>query len=125
MSSTVLYVEDNDDNVHLVRQILRLRPHVTLEVATTGALGVSMAAELLPALMLLDRRLPDIRGEQVLRQLRDCPATSAIPIVVFSGDAGYGSSPADFPGVDGFLGKPFDLADLLAIVDRFVSPPVG
>lgn len=125
MSSTVLYVEDNDDNVQLVRQVLRLRPHVTLEVATTGASGVTMAAQLLPALILLDRRLPDIRGEQVLRQLREVPATATIPVVVFSGDAGYGTHLADFPGVDGFLGKPFDLADLLATVDRFVRPPVG
>jgi CheY-like chemotaxis protein len=86
MTDTVLYVEDNDDNIHLVKRILKRRTTVDLVVATTGRQGLQLAQDTLPRLILLDRRLPDIHGNEVLRQLKSSTLTANIPVVMLSGD---------------------------------------
>jgi CheY-like chemotaxis protein len=120
MTDTVLYVEDNNDNIRLVERILQRRPNVDLVVATTGGEGIRLAREAAPGLILLDRRLPDMLGNEVLRQLNAVPATSTIPVVVLSGDSGQEHA-ADILrlGAAEFLGKPFDVSQFLAMIDRF------
>jgi CheY-like chemotaxis protein len=133
MSDTVLYVEDNDDNIRLIQRIMQRRPNVDLVIATTGGQGIRLAREAAPRLILLDRRLPDMLGNEVLRQLNAVLPTSAIPVVVLSGDsASEHTAEALELGAAEFLAKPFDVSQILSVVDRFcpVTPvdavdPVG
>ncbi len=123
MNEVVLYIDDNEDNIFLLRRLFkRKRPDIQLRTAMTGDAGVRVALDDLPALILLDNRLPDGSGEQVLRQLAAAPATAAIPVVILSGD----SNPATVDellaaGAADFLGKPFDVHQLLTIIGRYLN----
>jgi CheY-like chemotaxis protein len=123
MSDTVLYVEDNEDNVRLVQRILRRRPHIDLVVAGTGADGIRAAQQAHPRVVLLDRRLPDMLGTEVLRRLKADDPTAGIPVVVLSGDSADETAREVMAlGAADFLGKPFDLAALLSMIDRYCPP---
>jgi CheY-like chemotaxis protein len=121
MTNTVLYVEDNDDNVRLVERLLnKRRPDIVLIVATSGLDGVRLAQHATPNLILLDRRLPDMLGDDVLRQLKATTATATIPVVMLSGDSGADRAAETLRlGAADFLSKPFELHQLLTIIDRF------
>lgn len=114
----VLYIEDNPVNVRLVQKVLRLRPVIELVVAGTGEEGLVTARRDGAHLVLLDWRLPGIQGADVLHALTTDPATAAIPVVVFSGDSGREQVTAILrAGAAAFLPKPFDIDQLLAVVD--------
>jgi PAS domain S-box-containing protein len=115
---TVLYIEDNPSNIKLVETILRERPEVTLLVAQQGRLGMDLAREHGPALVLLDLNLPDVSGEEILRRLRADERTSEIPIVMVSADATVGQvARLRSGGADGYLTKPFEIEQFLAVID--------
>ena len=123
MNGVVLYIDDDEDNIFLVRRLFQRKcPDVQLHTAMTGHDGVRVAIDDQPALILLDNRLPDATGEQVLRNLAAAPATAAIPVVILSGD----SHPATVSellaaGAADFLGKPFEAHQLLAILGRYLN----
>ncbi|HEV2734838.1 MAG TPA: response regulator, partial [Longimicrobiaceae bacterium] len=81
---TVLYVEDDLSSLALVEAILAASPGRRTLFAVQGRLGVELARAHLPDLVLLDLRLPDIPGEEVLRRLRADPRTAGIPVLVVS-----------------------------------------
>jgi CheY-like chemotaxis protein len=115
---TVLYVEDNPTNVLLVERVLALRPAVELLVAMRGDEGFDLAVTHRPDLILLDLHLPDMSGELLLSQLQTNPATCTVPVVVVSADAMADNiARLRAAGAVGYLTKPFDLAELLAVVD--------
>jgi CheY-like chemotaxis protein len=118
----VLYIDDNQDNILIVQRLLkRARPDVQLLTAMTGRDGITVAIDDQPALILLDNRLPDTSGEQILRQLAATPATAAIPVVILSGDSGRATvNELLAAGAANFLAKPFDIHQLLAIIDRYL-----
>ena len=121
-ATRVLYIDDNQDNIFLLRRLFRRScPEIALYTAMTGGEGVQAAIDERPALILLDNRLPDTNGEQVLRELATIPATAAIPVVILSAD----SSPVIIKeliaaGAADFLAKPFDGPQLLAILGRYL-----
>ena len=115
---TVLYVEDNPSNIKLVERILARRPEISLLIATQGGLALELAREHRPALVLLDLNLPDMSGEEVLARLRDDPRTAALAVVVLSADATPGQmARLRLAGADDYLTKPFEIEQLLAVVD--------
>jgi CheY-like chemotaxis protein len=122
MSYTVLYIDDSDDNLVLVERMLRRREDVWLRVARTGREGIDAAVGDPPSLILLDNRLPDGSGLQVLRQLGASPETAEVPVVVLSGDTGQ-AMVKDLlaAGASDFLAKPFALGDLLALIARYLG----
>ena len=121
MNHTVLYIEDNPDNVHLIERLLARRPHIQLLTAGTARDGVGTAAARRPALILLDNRLPDATGSTVLRQLSGSEATAGIPVVIVSGDSGRQAADELLAsGATEFLPKPFDIHQFLATIDRYV-----
>ena len=123
MNGVVLYIDDNQDNILVVQRLLkRARPDIQLHTADTGRDGIEAAVDIKPALILLDNRLPDTNGEQVLRQLAATPATAAIPVVILSGDSGRVTvSELLAAGAADFLAKPFDVHQLLAVIRRYLG----
>jgi CheY-like chemotaxis protein len=118
----VLHVEDNPFNLKLVERVLAQRPEIRLAEARTGAAGLALAAELVPSLILLDLRLPDISGDQVLRLLREDELTREIPVVVISAEARPAESDRLLAaGANEFLVKPIDIGTLLEAVGRILA----
>ncbi|MEA3216003.1 MAG: hypothetical protein QOJ19_2159, partial [Acidimicrobiia bacterium] len=114
----VLQIEDNLANVKLVERVLAQRPDVDVIAAMHGSLGLQLAHEHRPILVLLDLHLPDIGGEQVLRRLRDDPITASTPVVIVSADATAGQAQRLLAaGATGYLTKPIDVRQLLDILD--------
>jgi len=119
---TVLYIEDNLSNFRLVERVFQRRPDVKLLLATQGRLGLDLAREHRPDLVLLDLHLPDVPGEEVLRRLRETPATAGLPVVVISADATPGQMERlREAGADTYLTKPLDVQQLLDLVDRTLA----
>jgi two-component system cell cycle response regulator DivK len=122
VNSVVLYIDDNPDNILVVKRLLgRTRPDLQLHTASTGRDGIRAAIDGQPALILLDNRLPDTSGGEILRQLAANPATAAIPVVVLSGDSGRATvAKLLAAGAADFLAKPFDIHELLGVIERYL-----
>jgi signal transduction histidine kinase/ActR/RegA family two-component response regulator len=84
---TLLYVEDNPANLNLVEQIIARRPDIRMLSAVTGNLGIELAHDNQPDVILLDIDLPDISGIQVLKILREDLVTAHIPVLAISANA--------------------------------------
>jgi CheY-like chemotaxis protein len=120
--AVILYVEDNLANLRLVERIVARRPGVTLLSAMQGQMGVDLAREHHPDLILLDQHLPDMAGDAVIGLLRADPRTRGIPIVMLSADA----SPRQIQrlrelGARDYLTKPLDVTRLLALLDDTIA----
>lgn len=116
---TVLYIEDNISNRRLMERVLARRPGVRLREAPQGQAGLDLARTDPPDLILLDLHLPDMHGEEVLRQLWEDARTRSIPVAVLSADA----TPAQTSrlvaaGATAYLTKPIDIGELLQLVDE-------
>jgi PAS domain S-box-containing protein len=119
---TVLYIEDNLSNLQLVERVVSRRPGVRLISAMRPQLGLDLAAEHGPDLVLLDLHLPDMPGQEVLRRLRAQARTANVPVVVLSADA----RPTLInellaQGVRAFLTKPLDVRELLELLDAIAA----
>jgi CheY-like chemotaxis protein len=115
----VLHIEDNLSNLNLIERVLAQRAGIEVVAAMQGRLGLELAREHHPMLVLLDLHLPDMGGEQVLQRLRDDPATASIPVVIVSADAtpGYVQRLLS-AGAAAYLPKPIDVHDLLRLLDE-------
>ena len=114
----ILYIEDNLANVELLEEILGKRPNITLIPAIQASIGLDLARTKKPSMILLDLHLPDMPGEQALRQLKRDPLTAAIPIVILTADA-INAKPDQLlaQGARAFLSKPIDVQRLIDVVD--------
>ena len=109
----ILYVEDNDDNVYMLKNRLT-RAGFTIVVATDGAQGIALATSEQPDLILMDLTLPDINGEEATRQIKADPATKRIPVIALTANAMSGDrEKAIAAGCDDFDTKPVDLQRLV------------
>ncbi len=121
---TVLQIEDNPSNMRLVERILSRRPNSKLITAMQGSLGLDLARQHDPDLILLDLNLPDLSGHDVLRQLRDDARLSEIPVVVVSADATKGQIERVLAaGAQAYLTKPLDVQRFLEVVEEALHPP--
>jgi CheY-like chemotaxis protein len=118
---SLLYIEDNLANLTLVQRIAAERDGIEIIPAMQGRLGLELAREHRPALILLDLHLPDITGDEVLQRLRDDPTTASIPVVIVSADATPGHIQRLLnAGALTYLTKPIDVSSLLRILDEHV-----
>jgi CheY-like chemotaxis protein/anti-sigma regulatory factor (Ser/Thr protein kinase) len=118
-TGTILYIEDNLANLRLIERVLARRPGITLLSAMQGRLGLALAREHRPGLVLLDLQLPDVPGHEVLRHLRGDPRTRHIPVVVLSADATPGQTERILAaGARAYLTKPLDVKALLGMLDE-------
>jgi CheY-like chemotaxis protein len=117
----ILYVEDNDDNIYMLKNRLT-RAGFTVIIATDGAQGVAIAASEQPDLILMDLTLPNIDGEEATRRIKADPATRSIPVIALTANA----MPEDrekalAAGCDDFDTKPVELPRLLGKI-RALAP---
>ena len=109
----ILYVEDNDDNVYVVKNRLT-RAGYTVLIASDGAQGVAMAADERPDLILMDLGLPVLDGWEAVRRIKAAPSSSRIPVIALSAHAMPGDlEHAMAAGCDDFDTKPMDFQRLL------------
>jgi PAS domain S-box-containing protein len=114
---TLLYIEDNLSNLTLIERLMEAYPEVRLLTAMQGTLGLDLARQHQPDLILLDLHLPDLSGAEVLRRLRADEATRAIPTVIISADATLRQiEQLRKEGAHDYLTKPIDLRKFLAVV---------
>ena len=117
----MLYVDDNADNIYLMQQIVAQRSHIEMVPVKSAAEGLAAARSLHYDLILLDQRLPDGLGSDVLVDLKGAQSTAAIPVVLFSADDQIAKSAVAEWGADRFLSKPFEIVELLEILDTYCS----
>jgi signal transduction histidine kinase len=119
---SVLYIEDNVANVRLIEEILSSRPSVRLLPAMMGQVGLELAREHRPDLVLLDQHLPDLGGDKVLAALKADGRTRAIPVVFLSADATTGApGPLLEGGASAYLTKPIRIRRLLQVIDQHLA----
>ena len=120
--ATVLYIEDNLANLNLVQRVFSSRHDIEIIPALQGRLGIDLARQHHPVLILLDLHLPDLPGDEVLQQLCDDPVTASIPVVILSADATERQQQRLLAaGASAYLTKPLDIRQLLRVVDDFLS----
>jgi CheY-like chemotaxis protein len=119
---TVLYIEDNLANLEVMELVLAYRPGVKLISAMQGRLGFALAKEHLPAMVLLDMRLADISGREVLNRLQGDPSTADIPVVILSAEALPGDVDALLQaGARAYLTKPFRMEVILQLMEELLG----
>jgi CheY-like chemotaxis protein len=118
--TVVLHVDDDATSRTFVQQVMKRHGGVRLVQAATGRAGVAAAREHEPELILLDFHLPDLNGDEVLRELRQDPKTSSIRIVFLTAAARPDELQKLLADGDGYLRKPVEVEALLAHVDEVV-----
>jgi len=122
IKQSVLYIEDNPANLRLVAQLLGRIEHIEMLSAHEPMLGLELATEHKPDLILLDINLPGMDGFGVLSQLRQREATQHIPVIAISANA----MPKDIEkglaaGFDEYLTKPINIVELFEIIETRLS----
>lgn len=119
---TVLYIEDNLSNLRLIERVLALRKGIKLLSAMQGRLGLDLARQQRPNLILLDLHLPDLQGDEVLVRLKGHPDTQNIPVVMISADATARQiQRLRDSGAIAYLTKPIDVGQLMALLDQMLK----
>jgi CheY-like chemotaxis protein len=119
MREVVLYVEDHPVNVLLMQTVFELRPELNLVVAVDGESAMAAAATLRPSLLLLDLRLPDCHGTELLERMRVIPGWRNIPAIAVTAEAEFMPAGTTFCDV---WHKPLRVPTLLTRLDRVVAP---
>ncbi len=122
--TSILYIEDKVANMYLIKQILENhRPEVELLTTPRGRMGLDMAKETQPDLILLDVNLPGMSGLEVFIHLQQSEATRHIPVVVISANALESDiAQARELGIRHYLTKPINIPEFLRILDQYLSP---
>ena len=119
-AKTILYVEDNEMNRKIVRDLLK-RTKYTLVEAHDGEAGVAKALEIRPDLILMDIQLPKISGLEATKRLRAEAATAATPIIAITSFALSGDDQkAKEAGATAYLAKPYSPFDLLSLIRKLL-----
>ena len=118
----VLYVEDNDDNVYMLKMRLELLNDFEVVTAEDGEKGCAMALSEHPDIILMDLEMPGVDGWEATRRLKADPQTRDIPIIALSAHALAGSrEKALAAGCDEFDTKPVEFERLVATVRRLLA----
>ena len=114
----ILYVDDNEDNIFMLKNRLTRAGHTVL-VATDGAQGVAMASSERPDVILMDLSLPVLDGWQATREIKAAAETKHIPVIALTANAMAGDrEKALAAGCDDYDTKPVELPRLLEKIKR-------
>lgn len=116
-SGTIIICDDDEGILEVVTLVLRNRGYTVVPL-TKSSKVIEMAERVNPNVILLDLWIPDGNGDEVARQLKKGKATKHIPVVLVSANR-FTEQIAGEIGVDGFLCKPFDIAELESVVEKF------
>ena len=123
MNQLVLVVEDDATMQKMALKILGSRGF-RVELAHNGREAVTMASRLRPGLILMDLSLPEMNGWEATRTLKADPALAGIPVVAITAHAMVGDSDAAIAaGCAECLTKPYEISDLVALVERYIGRP--
>lgn len=118
MSHHILVVDDDAGIREMIELVLESEGF-SVATAADGREALALIAENRPVLVLLDLQMPVMTGWETLSRLRD--AHTDVPVVFMT--AGYRArAEAERCGADGYVGKPFELDNLLAVVERLAAP---
>ncbi|GMR07837.1 MAG: hypothetical protein BMS9Abin26_0841 [Gammaproteobacteria bacterium] len=122
---SVLYVEDNPANLRLVEQILKRRKNIDMLSAETPDIGLELATEHAPDIILLDINLPGMDGFEVLKLLRASDRTAHIPVIAISANAmSEDIVKGKQAGFNSYLTKPLDLNKFFLTLDEILAVKV-
>jgi two-component system, cell cycle response regulator DivK len=122
MTKRILVVEDQEDNIQILRDLLGSVGFTILE-AKDGEEGVRVALAECPDLILMDIQLPLLDGYEATRRIKADAACSAIPIIVVTSYALAGDeAKAREAGCDGYVPKPYSPRQLLAKIREYLPP---
>ena len=120
----ILYVEDNDDNVYMLKMRLELLGEFEVLAAEDGEKGCAIALRERPDIILMDLEMPVIDGWEATRRLKGNPQTHDIPVIALSAHALAGErEKAMAAGCDEFDTKPIEFERLVATVRRLLAHP--
>ena len=122
MRDVVLYVEDHPVNVLLMQTVFELRPELELVIAIDGMSAMATTTHLQPSLLLLDLRLPDCHGTELLERMRQVPGWTDIPAIAVTAEAEFMPAGTSFCDV---WHKPLRVPTLLTRLDRVIAPKVS
>jgi len=115
---TLLQFEDNAANAALVSELIARRSDLKLLTALNGHLGIEMALDFQPDLILMDMRMPGMSGLAAIVILRGNPATAHIPVIALSSSAFSDDIKTCLEaGVFRYMTKPFKIENLMAVID--------
>ncbi|MBI1256789.1 MAG: response regulator [Chloroflexi bacterium] len=121
MNHPILYVEDNPQNMRLVRKMLMSAGYQVIE-AFDGFSGLEAVETEHPSLILMDVNLPDIDGLEVTARIKSDPDLAAIPVVALTANAMHGDRERCLAaGCDGYIPKPITKNELLTTVAYFLN----
>lgn len=119
---TVLIVDDNRDLLDLITESLTMLGDYTVVTAENGADGLERAYSVRPDCMVIDIKMPDLDGYQVIRALRGDPASAAMPLVILSALVQEKDRLAGMlVGADQYLTKPIKPAELVAAIQEAIQ----
>jgi two-component system, cell cycle response regulator DivK len=122
VSAKILLIEDNLHNRYLAKFLLEQRGHAVFQ-AETGPIGLQLAREIRPDLILLDIQLPGMDGHAVARSLKNDPELKAIPIIAVTSYAMVGDREKCLAaGAEGYIEKPIDPESFPAEIESFLRP---
>jgi two-component system, cell cycle response regulator DivK len=120
----ILYVEDNEDNVYMLKMRLELLGEFEVLAAEDGEKGCEIALRERPDIILMDLEMPVIDGWEATRRLKGDPQTHDIPVIALSAHALAGErEKAIAAGCDEFDTKPIEFERLVATVRRLLAHP--
>jgi two-component system cell cycle response regulator DivK len=118
-AKTILYVEDNEANRMIVRDLMKRTKYQLIE-AHDGEAGVATALEKRPDLILMDIQLPKISGMEAMRRIRADASMASTPIIAITSFALSGDEQkAKEAGATAYLAKPYSPFDLLKLVRQY------
>jgi len=130
LGKQILIIDDQSQLLSLMRRILEDEQY-QVSILQNGKDGFSLTKTLLPDLLILDLKLGDVSGKDVLKQLKEDAITAEIPVIVYTAavleaeevDRMIESDPQLYQGVH-LVRKPFELENLLALVEQVLNEPV-
>ncbi|SEN61526.1 two-component system, cell cycle response regulator DivK [Sphingomonas gellani] len=123
MLGSILIIEDHPVHAKLFGDMLRVHGHTSM-VAATGSTGLILAQEMEPAVIVVDIKLPDVDGREVIARLRADPATRHIPVLAISAMADNGlQDDCTLAGADRFVSKPISLHAFTGAVTQLRDAP--
>lgn len=117
----ILYIEDNLDNMTLVKRVLEIEGYEVIE-AITGTEGLAKATQSPPDIIITDINLPDIDGYTITSTLKRDKTTAHIPVIAMTANVMKKDRENVFEaGCDGYISKPIDIDELPEQIENFLK----